>query len=83
MQMGHAEVSDVARHTTVNHMACLRESYASQDFSCKASDLILASWRVKMIPTMVPSLLNGLVSAMESRSSFILNFLAGLFSEGY
>ena len=40
-------VSNAARGTTANHMACLRESYTSQGFSCQASHLMLASWRDK------------------------------------
>ena len=40
-------VSNAARGTTASHMACLRESYTSQGFSCQASHLMLASWRDK------------------------------------
>ena len=83
-------VSDAERGTSVNHMAHLRESYISRGFSRQASDFMLASWRDKTntnygsssakwagwCQQQNPDPLSGPIED-------IVNFLAGLFSEGY
>ena len=41
-------VHNEVRGPNTGHMACLRESFASQGVSAQASELLLSSWRSKM-----------------------------------
>ena len=85
-----SEISDATRGTPVNRMACLRESYTSRGFSHQASDLMLASWSDKTNANYGSSFAKWAGWCQQWNRDLlsrpiedIVNFLAGLFLEGY
>ena len=85
-----ARVPDAAMGTSTGHLAYLRQSYSSQGFSLQASDLMLASWRDKTNSNYGSSF-SKWSSWCQQRGrdplsgpiEDVVNFLAGLYSEGY
>ena len=85
-----ATVLDAARGTSTGRLAYLRQSYSSRGFSPQATDLMLASWRDKSNSNYGSSF-SKWSSWCQQRGrdplsgpiEDVVNFLAGLFSEGY
>ena len=83
-------LSDATGSTPVGRLAYLRESYASRGLSSQASDLMLLSWRDKTNSNYGSSF-SRWASWCHQRGrdplsgpiEDVVNFLAGLFSEGY
>ena len=81
---------DATRSTSIGRLAYLRQSYASRGISAEASDLMLRSWREKTNSNYASSF-SRWASWCQQRGrdplagpiEDVVNFLAGLYSEGY